>query len=81
MKNTINLLVNKNNDGDRADVFLSKKITRFTRTYIKKLIKGRNCKINKKLITSPSARLKINDNVTIKLIYKEEQKLVPKKLI
>ena len=80
MKNTINLLVNKNNDGDRADVFLSKKITRFTRTYIKKLIKGRNCKINKKLITSPSARLKINDNVTIKLIYKEEQKLVPKEI-
>ncbi len=80
MNNTIKFLVNKDDSGDRADVFLSKKIKNFTRTYIKKLIKNNLLKVNKNTINSPSLKLKKNDHISIELIAKEDQKLVPKKI-
>ncbi len=80
MNNTIKFLVNEDDCGDRADVFLSKKIKNFTRTYIKKLIKNNLLRVNKNIINSPSLRLKKNDHILIELLEKEDKKLIPKKI-
>ncbi len=80
MNNTIKFLVKKVDNGERADIFLSKKINDLTRSFLKKLIKKNLLKINNKIISSPSIKLKTNDYLEIKLIYDEEKKLIPKKI-
>ena len=80
MNNTIKFLVKKVDNGKRADIFLSKKINDLTRSFLKKLIKKNLLKINNKIINSPSIKLKTNDNLEIKLINDQEQKLIPKKI-
>ena len=52
----------------------------FTRSFLKKLIKKNLLKINNKIISSPSIKLKTNDYLEIKLIYDQEIKLIPKKI-
>ena len=80
MNNTIKFLVKKVDNGERADIFLSKKINDLTRSFLKKLIKKDLLKINNKIISSPSIKLKTNDCLEIKLIYDQEKKLIPKKI-
>ncbi len=80
MNNTIKFLVKSNDNGERADIFLSKKIKNLTRSFLKKLIKKNLLKINNKMINSPSAKLKKNDKVEITLIHNQEQKLTPKNI-
>ena len=80
MNNTIKFLVKKVDNGERADIFLSKKISDLTRSFLKKLIKKNLLKINNKIINSPSIKLKTNDYLEIKLIYDQEKKLIPKKI-
>ena len=80
MNNTIKFLVKKVDNGERADIFLSKKINDITRSFLKKLIKKNLLKINNKIISSPSIKLKTNDFLEIKLIYDQEKKLIPKKI-
>ena len=80
MNNTIKFLVKKVDNGERADIFLSKKINDTTRSFLKKLIKKNLLKINNKIISSPSIKLKTNDYLEIKLIYDQEKKLIPKKI-
>ena len=80
MNNTIKFLVKKVDNGERADIFLSKKINDITRSFLKKLIKKNLLKINNKIISSPSIKLKTNDYLEIKLIYDQEKKLIPKKI-
>ena len=58
MHKTIEFLINKKNSGERLDVFLSKNINNFTRSYIKKLIEKNNVKLNKIINTSPSTKIK-----------------------
>ena len=45
MNKTIEFLINKINNGERLDVFLSKEIKNLTRSYIKKLIEKNNVKL------------------------------------
>ncbi len=80
MNNTIKFLVKKVDNGERADIFLSKKINDLTRSFLKKLIKKNLLKINNKIIASPSIKLKTDDYLEIKLIYDQEKKLIPKKI-
>ena len=80
MNNTIKFLVKNSDSGERVDVFLSKKINYLTRSFLKKLIKKNLLKINNKIINSPSIKLKIHDNLEIRLIYDQEQKIIPKKI-
>ena len=80
MNNTIKFLIKKNDNGERADIFLSKKINYLTRSFLKKLIKKNLLKINNKIRNSPSIKLKTNDNLEIKLINDQEQKIIPKKI-
>ena len=45
MNKTIKFFIDKNNSGNRIDVFLSKKIHYLTRSYLKKLIEKKKKKI------------------------------------
>ena len=74
MNKTIEFLVDRRNSGERLDVFLSKKITIHTRSYIKKLIEKKNVKLNKVINNSPSTKIKTNDKVIIN-IYEKHKKV------
>ena len=80
MNKTIKFFIDKNNSGNRIDVFLSKKIHYLTRSYLKKLIEKKNLRINKKIIDTPSTKVKLNDQIS--LIFSEDTKdnLIPSKI-
>jgi len=80
MDKTIEFSVNKKNNGERLDVFLSKEITHLTRSYIKKLIEKNKVKLNRIINTSPSTKIKINDKIIIDIIEEENLKIVPSKI-
>ena len=80
MNNTIKYLVNKNDNNLRIDIFLSNKIKFLTRSFIKKLIEAKQLKINNKIITSASTKVKTSDKIIINIVNKFEEKLVPKKI-
>jgi 23S rRNA pseudouridine1911/1915/1917 synthase len=80
MNKTIEFLVNKKNDGERLDIFLSKEITSLTRSYIKKLIEKNNVKLNKIINIAPSTKVKINDEIVINIVEEESCEIVPKNI-
>ena len=80
MNNSIEFLIQKSEIGLRVDIFLSNKIKKYTRSYIKRLIKNNQVKINQKLITQPSIKLKEKDVVNLVKFEKKETMLTPKKL-
>ena len=79
MNKTIEFLIDKIDTGERIDIFLSKKLNQITRSYIKKLIKDKNLKINNKIVLTPSAKIKFNDKILFLINDKDENKLKPKK--
>ena len=80
MNNSMKFLVKKIDGSKRLDIFLSEKIKHLTRSNIKKIIESKNVKINKKITDSPSKKVKINDQVIIKLLIKNSEKLLPNKI-
>ncbi|MBD1172594.1 RluA family pseudouridine synthase [Pelagibacterales bacterium SAG-MED05] len=80
MNNSMKFLVKKKDDSKRLDIFLSEKIKHLTRSNIKKIIESRNVKINKKITDSPSKKVKIIDEVMIKLLIKNSERLLPNKI-
>ena len=76
MNKTIEFSINKKNNGERLDIFLSKEIKNLTRSYIKKLIEKNNVKINKIINNSPSTKIKTSDKVIIEII-EEDLKILP----
>ena len=73
-------LVKENDDGERLDIFLSKEISHLTRSNIKKIIDSNNVKINKKIVSSSSKKVKLNDSVSIVLLIKNLERLLPNKI-
>ena len=80
MNKTIEFSINKKNNGERLDVFLSKKIKNLTRSYIKKLIEKNNVRLNKSKNTSASTKIKTNDKIIVNIIEKENLKIIPKNI-
>ena len=80
MNNSMKFLVKKSDDSKRLDIFLSEKIKHLTRSNIKKIIESKNVKINKKIADSPSKKIKIDNEVVIKLLIKKSDKLLPNKI-
>ena len=80
MNNTINFLINIKNSGKRLDIFLTENIKQFTRSYLKKLIKNKQVKLNNQIISSPSAKVKYKDQITINLIEENNLVIAPKKI-
>ena len=79
MNNTIKFLVSKTNV-ERLDVYLSKKMKNYTRSFIKKLILQKLVSVNRKISTSPSLKIKKNDRIIVKIVNKREKELIPKKI-
>ena len=80
MNKTIKFFIDKNNSGNRIDVFLSKKIHYLTRSYLKKLIEKKNLRINKKIIDTPSTKVKLNDQISLIFSVDTKDNLIPSKI-
>ena len=80
MNNTIKLSVDVKNEGKRLDIFLTENLDSYTRSFIKKLIDNRQVKLNNNILSSPSTKIKHNDKILVKIIQKDDQKIVPKKI-
>ena len=62
MNNTIKFSVNRKDSGKRLDIFLTENINEFTRSFLKKLIRRKQVKLNNNSLL-PSLKL----NIKIKL--------------
>jgi len=80
MNNTIKFSVDENNSGKRLDIYLTENINDLTRSFLKKLIEKEHVKLNKKVITSPATKIKIEDQISINIIVNSEQNIKPKKI-
>ena len=80
MNNTIKFSVNEKDSGKRLDVFLAENINHLTRSFLKKLIMEDQVKLNKKVLTSPSAKVRFKDHIIINIEDDKEQKIKPKKM-
>ena len=77
--NSTKLLITEEVAGSRLDIILTKLLPELTRSNLKKIIELNQVKINNIIINSPSKKLKINDNIEINLIPKQEIKIEPYK--
>ena len=77
--NSTKLLITEEDAGSRLDIVLTKLLPELTRSNLKKIIELNQVKINNIIINSPSKKLKINDNIEINLIPKQEIKIEPYK--
>ena len=80
MNNTIKFSVDVKDNGRRLDLYLKDNISQFTRSYLKKLIQFKQVKLNDIIITSPSAKVKYKDKITIRFIEKNAHEINPKKI-
>tara|TARA_B100001059_G_scaffold233996_1_gene275371 strand:- start:2322 stop:3302 length:981 start_codon:yes stop_codon:yes gene_type:complete len=80
MNKTIEYFVDKKDNKERLDVFLSREIAKLTRSYIKKLIEKNHVSVNKVTITSPSTKIKTDDKITLSIIKEEKDNLTPSKI-
>jgi 23S rRNA pseudouridine1911/1915/1917 synthase len=80
MNNTIKFLVNTNNKGKRLDVFLADNTKELTRSFLKKLIENKQVKLNNKILSSPSAKVRYKDQIIINIVEKNDQDISPKKI-
>ncbi len=80
MNNTIKFSIDTKDSGKRIDIFLAENITQFTRSFLKKLIEGKQVKLNDYVISSPSAKVRYKDRVLINILKINEEKITPKKI-
>ena len=80
MDNTIKFSVDEKSNGKRLDVFLKENIKQFTRSFLKKLIKDNQVKLNDNIVSLPASKVKNKDQITINLISNNYQKVLPKKI-
>ena len=78
--NTIKFLIKKEDVEKRLDIILSEKITELTRSNLKKIIESNNVKINELIINSPSKKVKLNDEISVKTIKNQEKEIKPANL-
>jgi 23S rRNA pseudouridine1911/1915/1917 synthase len=78
MNNTIKFFVDKKDSDLRVDIYLSNKISKLTRSYIKKIIKENCVKINNKIIESASIKVKTEDKIIVNLLNQRiNDKIIP----
>ena len=77
--NSTKLLITEEDAGSRLDIVLTKLLPELTRSNLKKIIELNQVKINNIITNSPSKKLKINDNIEINLLPKQEIKIEPYK--
>jgi len=80
MNKTMKFFVDKRDAGTRIDIYLTKKISKFTRSFLKKIILTKNLKINNTVVSSPSTKIKTKDIIFINILSRNENRLIPKKI-
>ena len=80
MNKTIKFSVNEKNSGERLDIYLSKKLLKLTRSYLKKIIEKQNVSLNNFIVASPSTKVKTNDKIIVNITKEENLKLIPSKI-
>jgi len=79
-KNTFNIIVPLNFNGERIDKFLQSELKELSRTRIQNLIKNGHVKLNNTYIDSPSKKVKKEVLITINLPEPEETTIKPNKI-
>ncbi len=77
MKNIINLIVEKNSDKKRVDVFIISKCKQLSRTRIKNLILDDKLKINGKINQLVSKKINVGDKISIEIPEPKKTSLKP----
>ena len=80
MDNTIKFSVDLKNSGKRLDIFLKENTKQFTRSFLKKLIESKQVKLNNTVLTSPSSKVKYQDQIVINILEENSQNIIPKKI-
>ena len=80
INNTIKFLSNIKDEGKRLDILLSEKIPDFSRTYLKKIIENQNVRVDNKIISSPSKKIKGDQQIQISIRLEEKVTVKPKKI-
>ena len=77
MKNIIKLIVKESEINQRVDVFINKQESSLSRTRIKNLILKEKLKINDLIITNPSKKLNIRDEIQLEIPEPKKASLKP----
>ncbi len=77
MKNIINLIVEKNSDRKRVDLFIISQCEQLSRTRIKNLILDNKLKINGKINQSVSKKINVGDKISIEIPEPKKTSLKP----
>ena len=77
MKNIIKLIVKESEIDQRVDVFINKQESSLSRTRIKNLILKEKLKINDSIITNPSKKLNIRDEIQLEIPEPKKASLKP----
>jgi len=77
MKNIINLFVSHEENGQRVDHFISKKLKDISRTRVKNLILNKKLRINNKSVNNPSKKIFSNDKIYLEIPEPKKASLKP----
>lgn len=76
MNKTIKFLINQKDNNKRIDIFLSKNIPEYSRSYIKKLFKRNLVYVNGSISNIASKKIKTKDKILIKLLNENISKSI-----
>ena len=80
INNTIKFSIKPEEVGKRLDLILTERIADLTRSKLKKIIESKNVKINNKIISSPSKKVKIDEKIVVKITKDENTTIQPTKI-
>jgi 23S rRNA pseudouridine1911/1915/1917 synthase len=79
MKKKINLIARDDENNVRVDVFINKREKSLSRTRIKNLILNNRLKINNKVVTNPSKKISVRDDINLLIPEPKKASLKPYK--
>ena len=79
MNKTIKFLIDSAHNGEKLDIYLTKKMANFTRSSIKKLIEKKYW-VNDQVIKAPSKKIKYNDQILVKIEFEKISTLSAKEI-
>ena len=79
MQKKINLIVKDTEKNIRIDIFINKRRNEISRTRIKNLILDQKLKLNNKILTDPSKKISVGDNINLTIPEPKKATLKPYK--
>ena len=77
MKSNINIKVKNKENNLRIDVLLSNQNNKLSRSRVKVLILENNLKINNIIVTDPSRKVKVDDEIFFEIVEPKKERLTP----